>query len=234
MLIAAACGNSGSSKGTQSTIPPSGGSTTTVNAADLTKNVPSTAPGVTEHRDQGRRGPHQDQQPDRRRLRRVADGIKAYFAMINDAGGIYGRKLVLANVRDDQFGQNAQVTAAEPRLAPRSRPSARHRCSRASPRSPRRTSRRSSGTSTPSSPGTTTCSPTRARSASSAPVTISRGVAKQLGATKIGVIAYGVVAVDGLCDRHQELVRQVRGPPRSCTPTTRCRSRRRSPRRSPR
>ncbi|MFM7069087.1 MAG: ABC transporter substrate-binding protein [Actinomycetes bacterium] len=35
-------------------------------------------------------------------------GIKAYFAYRNDQGGIFGRKLVVANVIDDELGQNQQ------------------------------------------------------------------------------------------------------------------------------
>ena len=39
----------------------------------------------------------------------LVDGIKAYFEMINDGGGIYGRKLVVAYDRDDQFVSNRQT-----------------------------------------------------------------------------------------------------------------------------
>src|SRR4051812_43014552 len=35
-------------------------------------------------------------------------GIKAYFAMRNSEGGIYGRKLALTKELDDQVGQNQQ------------------------------------------------------------------------------------------------------------------------------
>jgi branched-chain amino acid transport system substrate-binding protein len=40
------------------------------------------------------------------------DGVKAYFDMVNDAGGIYGRKLELVSERDDQMGQNQQQVQA--------------------------------------------------------------------------------------------------------------------------
>jgi branched-chain amino acid transport system substrate-binding protein len=47
----------------------------------------------------------------------LVDGIKAYFAMWNAKnGGIYGRKLTVAKVRDDQMGNNqqqAQATVAQ-------------------------------------------------------------------------------------------------------------------------
>jgi ABC-type branched-subunit amino acid transport system substrate-binding protein len=40
------------------------------------------------------------------------DGTKAFFDMVNDAGGIYGRKLELVSERDDQMGQNQQQVQA--------------------------------------------------------------------------------------------------------------------------
>jgi ABC-type branched-subunit amino acid transport system substrate-binding protein len=40
------------------------------------------------------------------------DGVKAYFNMVNDAGGIYDRKLELVSERDDQMGQNQQQVEA--------------------------------------------------------------------------------------------------------------------------
>jgi branched-chain amino acid transport system substrate-binding protein len=39
-------------------------------------------------------------------------GVEAYFAMINDQGGIYGRELKLVEQRDDQVGNNAQEVQA--------------------------------------------------------------------------------------------------------------------------
>ncbi len=111
-LVGVACGNSNSSKPEATTTP---GVTnvpgTTANAADLNKHVPVNAPGVTDteikvasvtakaNNPTGSYGP-------------LVDGIKAYFAKINDGGGIYGRKLVLAYDRDDQFGSNRQVVQA--------------------------------------------------------------------------------------------------------------------------
>ena len=41
-----------------------------------------------------------------------ADGIQAYFNMINAAGGIYGRKLVISNNRDDGFINDEQTVKA--------------------------------------------------------------------------------------------------------------------------
>ena len=42
----------------------------------------------------------------------IFKGAKAYFAMVNSKGGIYGRKLVLAAQRDDQMTQNLRETQA--------------------------------------------------------------------------------------------------------------------------
>jgi ABC-type branched-subunit amino acid transport system substrate-binding protein len=107
VMLAAACGNSGSSGKSDSTIPQNNGATPTT-FGDLTKNVPSSEQGVTDSEIKvnavitesnspvGSYGP-------------FADGIKAYFKMINDGGGIYGRKLTLTKVYDDLLGQNAQA-----------------------------------------------------------------------------------------------------------------------------
>jgi ABC-type branched-subunit amino acid transport system substrate-binding protein len=40
------------------------------------------------------------------------DGVKAYFNMVNAAGGIYGRKLQLVSERDDQISQNQEQVDA--------------------------------------------------------------------------------------------------------------------------
>jgi ABC-type branched-subunit amino acid transport system substrate-binding protein len=39
----------------------------------------------------------------------LVDGIKAYFQMVNDNGGVYGRKLVVKWDHDDQFALNRQT-----------------------------------------------------------------------------------------------------------------------------
>jgi len=106
MVVAvAACGNAGSSKSSDTSTPPATGPNTTFSAADLTKNLPVTAPGVTSTeikvasitaKTNNLTGSYGA----------LVDGIKAYFAMVNANGGIYGRHLVVAYDRDDQFGQN--------------------------------------------------------------------------------------------------------------------------------
>jgi branched-chain amino acid transport system substrate-binding protein len=109
MVVAvAACGNAGSSKTSDATAPPATGTSNTFSAADLQKNLLVTAPGVSSteikvasitaktNNPVGSFGP-------------LVDGIKAYFAMVNANGGIYGRKLVVGADRDDQFGANRQT-----------------------------------------------------------------------------------------------------------------------------
>jgi ABC-type branched-subunit amino acid transport system substrate-binding protein len=111
-LVGVACGNSGSAKSTDTTVPAgTGGPTTTASAADLTKNVPVDAPGVTDSeikvatitaKTNNLTGSYAP----------LVDGIKAYFAKVNDGGGIYGRKLVVSSDRDDQFVSNRQTVQA--------------------------------------------------------------------------------------------------------------------------
>jgi branched-chain amino acid transport system substrate-binding protein len=111
-LLAVACGNSNSSKASGPTQPVgSTGPATTASAAQLKENVPVSAPGVTSTEIKvatitsktnnltGSYGP-------------LVDGVKAYFAMVNANGGIYGRKLVVSSDRDDQFTQNRQTVQA--------------------------------------------------------------------------------------------------------------------------
>jgi len=111
-LVGVACGNSGSGKATDTTVPTSSnGPTTTANASDITKNVPVNAPGVSSTeikvaaitaKTNNLTGSYAP----------LVDGIKAYFAMVNDGGGIYGRKLTVAYDRDDQFVSNRQTVQA--------------------------------------------------------------------------------------------------------------------------
>jgi hypothetical protein len=111
-LLAVGCGNSNSSKPTATTQPSgSTGPATTASASQLKENDPVSAPGVTDTEIKvatitaktnnltGSYGP-------------LVDGVKAYFAMVNDGGGIYGRKLVVASDRDDQFTANRQTVQA--------------------------------------------------------------------------------------------------------------------------
>ena len=110
VLIAAACGNSGSSKPAADTTGtsglPSGGPTST---ADLSKNVPVKAAGVTDTEIDVAAITAKTNNPTGASFGPLVDGIKAYFKMVNDKGGIYGRKLVVKYDHDDGFGQNRQV-----------------------------------------------------------------------------------------------------------------------------
>ncbi len=116
-ILIASCGNSddgtaGGDNNTPDTTRAPGATTTT---ADLTKKVPVDAPGVTDSEIRvsviasitnpigGNYGA-------------IADGINAYFAMMNEDGGIYGRELKIAKIRDDTAGNNqaqAQATVTQ-------------------------------------------------------------------------------------------------------------------------
>jgi ABC-type branched-subunit amino acid transport system substrate-binding protein len=108
MLVAAACGNVEDDDDQSSG---GGAPITTASAADLQENIPSTEPGVTETQIKvggvasttNALGGNYD---------RAFDGVKAYFEMINDAGGIYGRELVLVEERDDQVAKNQEEVQA--------------------------------------------------------------------------------------------------------------------------
>lgn len=102
-LFAAACGNSESGDGDDGGGEASGG--TVAGAGDTDEFVPSDEPGVSD---------------DTIRVGGVASvtnpiggnygdsfaGVEAYFAMVNDGGGIYGRQLELAAQEDDQVANN--------------------------------------------------------------------------------------------------------------------------------
>lgn len=64
------------------------------------------------------------------------DGVKAYFAWRNSEGGIYGRKLVLDKVLDDELGKNQQraleILSAKDSFGP-SRPASSLQAGRSSP-----------------------------------------------------------------------------------------------------
>ena len=109
VLMAAACGNAGSSKSSSDTAAPSGGPPTTATGADLKKNVPVSAPGVTSTEINVSSIVTKTNNPTGGSYAGFVDGVKAYFQMVNDNGGIYGRKLVVKYDHDDQFGQNLQT-----------------------------------------------------------------------------------------------------------------------------
>ncbi len=112
VLVAASCGNSKSQTKASTTLPgattaPAGATTTT---ADLKKFVHLTGvKGVTDKEIRTTAviavtnligGKYKE----------MMDGVQAYFDMVNDAGGIYGRKLVNVKIRDDLGGKNLEET----------------------------------------------------------------------------------------------------------------------------
>jgi len=87
-VTATACGNSKSQNSSPTTSPLSNTPLTTASAADLTKNVPR--PGVKGVTDSTIRVAviTAKTNPIGGRYHEFIDGIKAYFKVINDAGGI--------------------------------------------------------------------------------------------------------------------------------------------------
>src|SRR5882724_5757766 len=112
-VAAAACGNSKSQTADSTTAATSGSPQTTASPVDLTKNVARPGvPGVTATTIRVA-VITATTNPIGGRYHEYIDGIKAYFKVINDKGGIYGRKLVVVSDRDDVIGtQNVQQTTS--------------------------------------------------------------------------------------------------------------------------
>ncbi len=113
-LVLAACGNSepdsaaDDNDGAEDTASTSGGSDCTV---ARTANVPSDQPGVTDTEIRVG-GVVSATNPLGGGYADAFAGTQAYFDMVNDAGGIYGRELTLVAERDDAVSQNqAEVQA---------------------------------------------------------------------------------------------------------------------------
>jgi ABC-type branched-subunit amino acid transport system substrate-binding protein len=112
-VAAAACGNSKSQNSSPTTSPLSNTPLTTASAADLTRNV--ARPGVRGVTNTTIRVAviTAKTNPIGGRYHEFIDGIRAYFKVINDKGGVYGRKLVVVSDRDDVVGlQNVQQTTS--------------------------------------------------------------------------------------------------------------------------
>jgi len=109
MVAVAACGNAGSNGGTASDTTAPSGPVTTASPADLQKNVHLSENGVTDKEIDVAAVTAQTNNPTGASYHPLVDGINAYFKMVNDNGGIYGRKLVVKWDHDDQFAQNRQV-----------------------------------------------------------------------------------------------------------------------------
>ena len=97
-LVAAACGSSSKTKSSSSSTPSS------------EKATPITGvPGVTDTEIRfGAVGVQTNNPLGNCFLECFSDGVKAYFAYRNSQGGIYGRKLVLSKVLDDELGKAQQ------------------------------------------------------------------------------------------------------------------------------
>ena len=97
-LLVGACGNS--------TTTGSGSSTTEGSGSSAGgENVAVDAPGVTDTEIRVG-GVASSTNPLGGKYATSFDGVHAYFAMVNDAGGIHGRELVLAAERDDKVAAN--------------------------------------------------------------------------------------------------------------------------------
>jgi branched-chain amino acid transport system substrate-binding protein len=117
MLLAVACGNSGDDDGVATTDPSTNGPPTTgADGPDRTEGDTDTfvaldEPGVTD--DTIRiGGVVAETNPLGGNYEDAFAGTEAYFAMVNDRGGIYGRTLELTSRRDDSVAMNqAEVQA---------------------------------------------------------------------------------------------------------------------------
>src|ERR1700704_4289929 len=87
-LFAAACGNAGSDKKTSSTIPKGGGGPVSIDPESLKKHLPVTAKGVTDTEIHLAAVLTQTNNPTGGDWSVLADGINAYFRMVNDTGGL--------------------------------------------------------------------------------------------------------------------------------------------------
>src|SRR5258708_869868 len=101
VLVSAACGNS--EEATAPPTPRQRGPTQTTNPDDYSKHVAVTAKGVTDTTITVDTITSKTN-PLHGKYAEIADGIQAYFDMVNADGGIYGRKLQIGKQRDDLSG----------------------------------------------------------------------------------------------------------------------------------
>jgi branched-chain amino acid transport system substrate-binding protein len=107
-LTLAACGN------VEESTPEEGGTTEDlgpVSDQDLTRNVASDQTGVTDTEIRVG-GVASKTNPLGGKYDQAFKGVEAYFAMMNDQGGIYGRELKVVSQRDDQVANNQQEAQA--------------------------------------------------------------------------------------------------------------------------
>jgi ABC-type branched-subunit amino acid transport system substrate-binding protein len=107
ILLAVSCGNSKSSGSKEGSATPGSGTVSKGTGGKTAVNQP----GVTD--DEIRVGGIASiTNPLGTNYGTAFDGVEAYFDMINDAGGIYGRKLKVAYKGDDQLGSNQREAQA--------------------------------------------------------------------------------------------------------------------------
>jgi ABC-type branched-subunit amino acid transport system substrate-binding protein len=107
-MLAAACGNATTTADTTTTAAgtgTTGGPVTTAAANQDDVHVPVDAPGVTDTEIHVGSVTAQTN-PLGGNYGELNNGIKAYFEMMNSEGGIYGRQLKLTSERDDAFANN--------------------------------------------------------------------------------------------------------------------------------
>jgi branched-chain amino acid transport system substrate-binding protein len=102
VVASAACGNS-QSQTAATTTEVAAATVATVNQASLHEFRPVTAKGVTDKQISvdviaSKTNPLHGHYAE------IADGVQAYFNMVNSEGGLYGRKLVIGSQRDDIVG----------------------------------------------------------------------------------------------------------------------------------
>jgi len=99
-LVAMACSNSDDTSSDTTTTTAGGGSSSKVDQPGVTDDTIRVGGVVSKTNILN--GPYAS----------MFDGVNAYFDMVNDSGGIYGRDLELVSERDDQMGQNQQQVEA--------------------------------------------------------------------------------------------------------------------------
>ncbi|HVX17174.1 MAG TPA: ABC transporter substrate-binding protein [Acidimicrobiales bacterium] len=111
LLVAAACSNASKGSSTTDTGSGSNGPVTTYSGSDYSKHQAVTAPGVSDT--EIRVGSIVSKtNPLGTDLSQYNKGLQGYFDMINAKGGVWGRKIKLASERDDQTANNATETDA--------------------------------------------------------------------------------------------------------------------------
>ena len=113
-MVATACGNSKSQDAASSTTATTSSSNTPTTIGDTTKFVAGRGPGVDDSKKEIRVAVITSKtNPIGGKYAQYGDGVQAYFDFVNAHGGIYGRKLVIVNKRDDVVGlQNTQQVQA--------------------------------------------------------------------------------------------------------------------------